>query len=151
MKIRIEVEDEGLKSVYEFESQGLEGEALRNRIVGYLTAAGIFSQKEVEAEAAPQSYDTSGTLMDRLEKFIRFEFPDAWFTSQELRERYETVIDDIKLSTVSTYLSRMNQDGVLERRGNRNNRQYKLVQVGEGVPAQEESYPARKKAPASRW
>lgn len=47
--------------------------------------------------------------MDRLEHFIKFEFSNTWFTSQELRERYETVADDIKLSTVSTYLSRMNR------------------------------------------
>src|SRR5512134_2300981 len=116
MRIRIEVEDKGLKSTYEFESQELEGDALRDKIVGYLTAAGIFNEKETAP--ASQGYDTGGTLMDRLEKFIRFEFPDNWFTSQELRERYETVADDIKLSTVSTYLSRMNQDGLLERRGN---------------------------------
>lgn len=127
MRIRIEVEDKGLKSVYEFESQNLEGEALREKIIGYLTASGVFSEAEGHAPVA-QSYDASGTLMDRLEKFIRFEFPGTWFTSQGLRERYETVADDIKLSTVSTYLSRMNRDGLLERKGNRNNRQYKLVE-----------------------
>jgi hypothetical protein len=67
--------------------------------------------------------------MDRLEHFIKFEFSNTWFTSQELRERYETVADDIKLSTVSTYLSRMNRDGLLEKRGNRNNRQYRLIEM----------------------
>jgi hypothetical protein len=150
MRIRIEVEDKGLKSVYEFESQGLEGEALRDRIVGYLTAAGIFSQKE-EVPKESQPYDDGGTLMDRLEKFIRFEFPDTWFTSQELREKFETVIDDIKLSTVSTYLSRMNQERLLERRGNRNNREYRLVQEGEAGIASGEAYAAKRKGTAGRW
>ena len=66
--------------------------------------------------------------MEKLGGFIKYEFTNTWFTTQELRERYETVADDIKLSTVSTYLSRMNRDGLLERRGNRNNRQYRLIE-----------------------
>ncbi len=152
MRIRIEIEDKGLKSVYEFESQNMEGDALREKIVGYLTASGVFSEAEEAAQAA-QAYDSSGTLMDRLEKFIKFEFPNAWFTSQELRERYETVADDIKLSTVSTYLSRMNRDGLLEKKGNRNNRQYRLIQESspEAVP-QEGTYQSQPKRRAEgRW
>jgi len=152
MRIRIEVEDKGLKSVYEFESQNMEGEALREKIIGYLTASGVFSEAEGHASAA-QSYDTGGTLMDRLEKFLKFEFPSTWFTSQELRERYETVADDIKLSTVSTYLSRMNRDGLLERKGNRNNRQYRLVEEGGqdgSVPTQSSTYQQKRRA-EGRW
>ncbi len=150
MRIRIEVDDKGLKSVYEFESQNIEGEALREKIIGYLTASGVFSEAEEHAQSA-KSYDTGGTLMDRLERFIRFEFPNAWFTSQELRERYETVADDIKLSTVSTYLSRMNRDGLIERKGNRNNRQYKLIEesVPEGA-AMQNSYQQKRRA-EGRW
>jgi DNA-binding PadR family transcriptional regulator len=128
MRIRIEIEDEGLKSVYEFTSQGAERRGdLREKIIDYLTASGVFSDSDVK-DSSVKGFDQGGTLMERLESFIRYEFPDTWFTSQELRERYETVIDDIKLSTVSTYLSRMNRDHLLERRGNRNNRQYRLVE-----------------------
>lgn len=126
MRIRIEIEDKGMKSVYEFESQEVGGEDLRDKIVSYLSASGVFAEKECQPQSA-HSYETGGTLMDRLEKFIGFEFPDTWFTTQQLRDKYETVSDDIKVSTVSTYLSRMNRDGLLERKGNRNNRQYRLV------------------------
>lgn len=126
MRIRIEVEDRGMKSVYEFESQEVRGEDLRDKIVSYLSASGVFAEKESQPQSA-HSYDAGGTLMNRLEKFIGFEFPDTWFTTQQLRDKYETVSDDIKVSTVSTYLSRMNRDGLLERKGNRNNRQYRLV------------------------
>jgi hypothetical protein len=121
MKIRIEIEDGGMKSIHEF-----EGELLRDRIFDFLTAAGVFTEPEKSIPSSPQ-YEMGGTLKDRLEKFILYEFPDSWFSSNELRERYETVCDDIKLSTVSTYLSRMCHDGVLERMGNRNNRRYKLL------------------------
>ena len=133
MRIRIEIEDGGLKSSHEFESQNKGGEALRDKIIGFLSASGIFEDKvESGPSAAPaRDYGGAGTLMDRLESFIKFEFSNTWFTTQELRERYETVADDIKLSTVSTYLSRMNRDGLLDKRGNRNNRQYRLMEMVE--------------------
>lgn len=140
MRIRIEIEDEGLKSSHEFESQNKGGEALREKIIGFLSASGIFEDKEEQtaSAASDRNYGSVGTLMDRLESFIKFEFSNTWFTTQELRERYETVADDIKLSTVSTYLSRMNRDGLLDKRGNRNNRQYRLIEMtdAEMIPVQ---------------
>ena len=148
MRIRIEIEDKGLKSSHEFESQNMDGEALREKIIGFLSASGIFEGTE-ERGTAGRDY-SSGTLMDRLESFLRFEFSNTWFTTQELRERYETVADDIKLSTVSTYLSRMNRDGLLDRRGNRNNRQYRLIENIEPVAlsqqniSQQSSYEKRR-------
>ncbi len=146
MKIRIEIEDKGLKSVYEFETQSMERDALREKIVGYLAAANIFSEPD-ESTYASRDHDGNGTLMDRIGRFIKYEFPDSWFTSQELKERYETVADDIKLSTVSTYLSRMNRDGLIERKGNRNNRQYRLLpESGHNIIPQENDYQSKKKA-----
>ena len=150
MKIRIEIEDKGLKSTYEFETQSMERDALREKIVGYLAAANIFSESD-ESTYVSRDYDSNGTLMNRLERFIGYEFPDSWFTSQELKERYETVADDIKLSTVSTYLSRMNRDGLLERKGNRNNRQYRLLsEGGHNILPQENTYQSKKKA-EDKW
>ena len=129
MRIRIEIEDKGLKSSHEFESQNMDGEALRDRIIGFLSASGVFEGRGDITESGASAPDYGrGTLMERLEGFIRYEFSNTWFTTQELRERYETVADDIKLSTVSTYLSRMNRDGLLDKRGNRNNRQYRLIE-----------------------
>jgi hypothetical protein len=146
MRIRIEIEDKGLKSSHEFESQNMDGEALRDRIVGFLSASGVFeSRAESIASTAPARDYSSGTLMDRLESFIRYEFSNTWFTTQELRERYETVADDIKLSTVSTYLSRMNRDRLLDKRGNRNNRQYRLIEIVEpDIYQRQNSYEKRR-------
>ena len=123
MKVKIEIEDEGMRSTHVF-----EGTILREKILDFLAAAGVFSEvpDEPRKETMPKSEDNR-TLRDRLEIFVRDEFPDSWFSSNDLRDQYETVSDDIKLSTVSTYLSRMYYDGVLERRGNRNQRQYRLV------------------------
>jgi hypothetical protein len=129
MKIRIEIEDKGLKSAHEFESIDMDAEILRERIITFLNAAGVFAESsEIARPSAYPIRETGGTLMGRLETFIRFELPNDWFTSPELREKFETVEDDIKLSTVSTYLSRMNRDGKLERRGNKSYRQYRLAE-----------------------
>ncbi len=149
MRIRIEVEDKGMKSVYEFESLELGGEDLRDKIVSYLAASGVFAEKEGSPSA--HAYEASGTLMDKLERFIRFEFPDTWFTSQQLRDKYETVSDDIKLSTVSTYLSRMNRDGLLDKRGNRNNRQYRLLAETASDLSSHEVIQAKKRSAEGRW
>jgi hypothetical protein len=143
MKIRIEIEDKDLKSSHEFESQNMDGEVLRDKIIGFLSASGVFEGDE--RRTGPRPLDSRGTLMDKLESFIGFEFSNTWFTTQELREKYETVADDIKLSTVSTYLSRMNRDGLLERRGNRNNRQYRLIaEMDQDIVHHQSSYDKRK-------
>lgn len=64
------------------------------------------------------------TLKERLEMFLRFEYPRVWFSSLDVKRRYENVYGKINLSTVSTYLARMYRDNILERRGNRNQREY---------------------------
>lgn len=123
MKVKIEIEDGGMRSTHLF-----EGAIVREKVIDFLIAAGVFSEEADEVRGLPQPKPQDNrTLRDRLEIFVRQEFPDSWFSSNELRDRYEAVSDDIKLSTVSTYLSRMYYDGVLERRGNRTQRQYRLV------------------------
>lgn len=147
MKIAIEIDDNGLKAnmSFEFDKKCMDVAALRemlaDKIVDILNLSGVISER-----AQPVSEDQPKTLMDSLAEFIKYEFRDQWFTSQQLRERYETVRDDIKLSTVSTYLSRMHQDGLLDRRGNRNNREYRLLTA----PSMESVDYGRKKQSASK-
>ena len=71
MRIRIEIEDKGLKSSHEFESQNMDGEVLRDKIIGFLSASGVFEGAE-EHTAAGRACQGSGTLMDRLASFIKF-------------------------------------------------------------------------------
>ncbi|MHC1570426.1 MAG: transcriptional repressor [Methermicoccaceae archaeon] len=70
--------------------------------------------------------DSELTLRQRLEMFIKYDLDAEWFTSRDVKRAYEQKFDSISLSTVSTYLSRMFQDGILERMGNRNERRYRL-------------------------
>jgi hypothetical protein len=75
--------------------------------------------------------NASLTISERLELFLKYEFPRMWATSQDIQQHYETVYGPIKLSTVSTYLSRMFHRSLVDRRGNRNRREYLFV----GVPS----------------
>lgn len=88
--------------------------------------------------------DSSLTISERLELFLKYEYPRVWFSSQDVQQHYERVYGSIKQSTVSTYLSRMFRKAILERRGNRTQREYKYIDtevempvVSSGVPISE--------------
>ncbi|MEM1625413.1 MAG: hypothetical protein QXZ45_03835 [Candidatus Nezhaarchaeales archaeon] len=69
------------------------------------------------------------TLMERFKQVIEGNFSDgSWFSSKDVLDAYRrTYNEDLKPSTVSTYLLRLYNSGVLERRGERKNRMYRLV------------------------
>jgi len=95
-------------------------------------------QSQPQAQVQPQTRqphvplrdkinDTTLTISERLELFLKYEYPHVWFTSQEIQGHYERVYGFIKLSTVSTYLSRMYRKDLLQRRGNRTQREYMYI------------------------
>jgi hypothetical protein len=70
------------------------------------------------------------TIKERLKLFLKFEYRGRWFTSLDVKERYERQYnEEIKISTVSTYLSRLNNEGFLQKRGNRVEREYMIVDI----------------------
>ncbi len=81
------------------------------------------------------------TIKDRLKLFLKFEYRTAWFGTVDVKERYERQYgEEIKISTVSTYLSRLHNEGFLERRGNKVEREYRIATPGpafEGAPVQQ--------------
>ncbi len=81
------------------------------------------------------------TLKERLEMFLKFEYPRTWFSSLDVKRHYEAVYHKISLSTVSTYLARMYRDGLLERRGGRNQREYRLLETPGGLEEPGLSHP----------
>ncbi|WP_445476300.1 hypothetical protein ACT9XH_06260 [Methanococcoides methylutens] len=79
------------------------------------------------------------TINERLELFLKYEHPREWSTSQQVQQNYERIYGEIKLSTVSTYLSRMYRKNLLERRGNRTQREY--LYIGDREDAAVQSAP----------
>ena len=87
------------------------------------------------------------TIKDRLKLFLKFEYRDAWFGTVDVKDRYERQYnEEIKISTVSTYLSRLHNEGFLERRGNKVEREYRIA-VLEPAPAEA---PVQQAPPQSR-
>ncbi len=116
--------DDGTKAFAEFEGEFMAVSATRF----IQSAAGIkLEQTEPSYSSGIGEPGPELTLKERLEMFLRFEYPRTWFSSLDVKKRYENVYGEIGLSTVSTYLARMYRDNMLEKRGNRNQREYRLL------------------------
>lgn len=82
---------------------------------------------EIRDRTDPSS-KTPKTIRERILEIINSKLNATWFTSKELSSLYfEQFHDSIKPSTISTYLTRLYNNGYLERTGNRSCWQYKLV------------------------
>jgi hypothetical protein len=67
------------------------------------------------------------TQKDKVFLLLKHGHLDSWVRSQDIQKEYEIVYgDEIQLSSVSTYLARYFNQGYLERRGSRAQREYKL-------------------------
>ena len=77
------------------------------------------------------SYDLQDmSKIERIKILIRSlsSNPGHWFTSKDILSMYEKFIDEpISLSTVSTYLSRLEGQGILQKRGSKKDLEYSLL------------------------
>jgi len=132
MRVRIEIfDEEGTKISIEF-----EGERWKERLLQFIDALPISGGgRDVHHPAQKLNFSPDFeplSVRERLEYYLRYEFPPIWFTSRDLKEAYERKYgEEIKLSTVSTYLARMHREGLVERRGNRANREYRYIHTSE--------------------
>jgi len=130
MKVRVEVtNEEGMKTSIEKEGD------LQTEMFKQLTIRDVL--RFLEAQLAPLSnrnpYESDIedlTIKERLASFLRYDerAPKEWFISSEIKRTYEEVFgEDVRLSTISTYLASMHSEGILERKGSRAKRLYRLV------------------------
>ena len=69
------------------------------------------------------------TIKEKLKLIVK-EIKHGWFTSDHIRELYHyNYHEEIKPSTVSTYLARLYDEEYLERRGSRARREYCLTET----------------------
>lgn len=120
------VKDDGTKADAEFEGEFPVLSAMK-----FILAASKASKTRNEIPPRTSimnniSESKTLTLKERLEMFLRFEYPGVWFTSLDVKKQYESVYGKIGLSTVSTYLARMSRENILIRRGNRSQREYQF-------------------------
>jgi len=88
------------------------------------------SEPAAAVDGLADMMDGNYTIKERLRLFLKFEFKSLWFTTVQVKEKYEAQYgEEIKTSTVSTYLTRLYNEGFLERRGNRVEREYHVIAV----------------------
>ncbi len=120
MKVKIEICDNNGEQV----TVAVNGHMTKERILQILSVfekAG--SHTKVQEGPAPTK-----TAMDKTLEVIKSQLHHVWFTSKDLLLVYsEQYKENIKSSTISTYLTRLHANGYLERKGNRSCWQYKVV------------------------
>ncbi len=117
------IKEDGTRADAEF-----EGESPVQSAIKFVLAAEKLNIEIQQHPAIQENIDKSRllTLRERLEMFLRFEYPRVWFTSLDVKKQYDSIYGNIGLSTVSTYLARMSRENILVRRGNRNQREYRF-------------------------
>lgn len=134
MEIKLNVDDKSGKiTQLTFAGEGVNIDAVQKALNAIKMNLG--SSEEAKAEKmsamAKDIADLSAdkpTIKERLALFLKFEFRGQWFTSLVVKDRYERQYgEEIKLSTVSTYMTRLTGEGFLERRGNRVEREYHVI------------------------
>lgn len=121
-KMRVEVYNNGDRYTITFEGQITRDKALR--LLDLVELLG--GTPSVNPESSSRMSE-----MPKIEK-VRLaaekNFPVGWFSSKELQTVYEKQFNEpIRLSTVSTYLSRLSDRGFFIKRGSSNKLQYRIM------------------------
>ncbi len=126
-KMRIELFDsEGNRYTIAFEGQITRDKALRLldlvELLGGMPSEGLTSRS---GNVLPSN---SLSRFEKVRLVIQKNFPLIWFSSKDVQAVYEQELKEpVSLSTVSTYLARLTNRGVLLRAGESSNLKYKLV------------------------
>jgi hypothetical protein len=125
-KMRVELFDsEGNRYTIAFEGQVTRDKALR-----LLDLVELLGGMPNEGATSGSGTVLTGNKLSRFEKVrlvIQKNFPLVWFSSKEVQSIYEQELKEpVSLSTVSTYLARMTNRGLLLRAGEGSNLKYKV-------------------------
>jgi hypothetical protein len=126
-KMRVELFDnEGNRYTIAFEGQVTRDKALR-----LLDLVELLGGMPSEGPTSGAGNVLTSNNMSRFEKVrlvLQKSFPLVWFSSKDVQTIYEQELKEpISLSTVSTYLARMTNRGLLLRAGESNNLKYKVA------------------------
>ena len=91
----------------------------------------------VEASGEEGGYYERDTYYSKMRELIRSYFKSGYFTSLQLRDLYKEMYgEDIKLTTISTYLGRMVSEGTLERIRHGKKWIYELIETVEELDSE---------------
>ncbi len=140
-RIKVEVQDRRIKNSLVIDASSY-AEA-RKQIEEFLVY--VFRDEDYEKSYSPEfkpeympswlvEYNLDNlSQKDKVYLLLRKNHPSEWVKSTDLQEEYENIFgEEIKLSSISTYLARFYEHGAVERRGSRAQREYKLIEAEEG-------------------
>ena len=121
-KVRVEVFNNGDRYTITF-----EGQVTRDKTLRLLDLVELLGG----APTANHASERPASEMPKIEK-VRLaaekNFPVGWFSSKDLQAAYEKQFNEpIRLSTASTYLSRLTDRGFFIRSGASNQRRYRIM------------------------
>jgi len=104
-----------------------------SKIKKFIALLEMLENNDEMIELNPQTSPTS--IYDRIYDLVRFEFGRASFDLNDLHRAYLLKYnDEIKKSTLATYLSRMVENGILERFGSRGRYRYRYIEIVSSKP-----------------
>ncbi|MCL2642130.1 MAG: hypothetical protein FWD52_01240 [Candidatus Bathyarchaeota archaeon] len=126
-KMRVEIYDnEGNKYTVAFDGQITRDKTLR--ILDIAELLGGMSNERQSTITSNNPLPNITSRFEKVQKVIQKSFPLVWFVSKDVQAIYEQDLKEpISLSTVSTYLSRMTNKGLLIRTGTGNSVKYKIT------------------------
>jgi hypothetical protein len=127
-KMRVELFDsEGNRYTIAFEGQITRDKALR--LLDLVELLGGMPGEGAPSGAGSALASNNLSRFEKVRLVIQKSFPLVWFSSKDIQSVYEQELKEpIGLSTVSTYLARMVNRGLLLRTGGSNNLKYKVTQ-----------------------
>jgi len=126
-KMRVELFDsEGNRYTIAFEGQITRDKAVR--LLDLVELLGGMPGEGVNPGAGSTLAGNSPSRFEKVRSVIQKSFPLIWFSSRDVQSVYEQELKEpVSLSTVSTYLARMTNKGLLLRVGENNNLKYKVA------------------------
>lgn len=126
-KMRVELFDgEGNRYTIAFEGQITRDKALR--LFDLIELLGGMPGEGAASGTGSALASRNLSRFDKVRFVIKKSFPLIWFSSKDIQSVYEQELKEpIGLSTVSTYLSRMVNRGLLLRTGGANKLKYKVA------------------------
>jgi len=126
-KMRVELFDsEGNRYTIAFEGQVTRDKALR--LLDLVELLGGMPGEGATSGAGNVLSSNSLSRFEKVRLVIQKNFPLVWFSSKDVQAVYEQELKEpVSLSTVSTYLARMTNRGLLLRAGEGGNLKYKVT------------------------
>ena len=121
-KMRIEIFNDGARYTITF-----EGQVTRDKTLRLLDLVELLGGMPAANNETPHPMSDLSKI-EKVRLVAEKNFPVSWFSSKQLQAAYERQFNEpIRLSTASTYLSRLADRGFFSKQGASNKLLYKIV------------------------